>query len=346
MQINIHLGSTAGGPIVVVEYAPEDSVMTLKKRCIVGIQASSIIDEYTKKKYLEINDIEFLSHGFLVDNNQLLGALNLQEADSLISLVLMKNMSLVTDSSDTDAQSLEQSQRVNIVLKDLAISVGILFGSIAIGAGIGVFLGTFAFPLLGTALGAMVCLSLGSAIGVSVSSYQLLNWSFVKSNAEISWPMFGLTTVSIATSGFIIGSLLFPGVGSAIGAGVGFCVGALIAAITSPGIRRWICNISLESTPTQANNQESNDVENEPGYSNLYTNEYLQFDPQRKNKTEEEEEGNEIFNQNTSMNQSIFATKLDKEIEDQGENLVERLEKIVEMTEQLLDKKMKAYNHI
>lgn len=107
-------------------------------------------------------------------------------------------------------------------------------GNIGLGATVGAILGTLVFPGIGTAIGA----ALGAALMTITAGVTI---GLLKS------PEIGavLTTVGGVGLGALVGTFVFPGVGTAIGAAIGAAIGVGFGMIPAIGSRlanvgRWI----------------------------------------------------------------------------------------------------------
>ena len=100
------------------------------------------------------------------------------------------------------------------------------------GAGIGALIGTFVFPGVGTAIGAAIGAGIGAGLGFMGNG--LYGWITGIKNKTLA----KITSASgvIAGSGGIgalIGTFIFPGLGTLLGAGIGSAIGVLSLMISS-----------------------------------------------------------------------------------------------------------------
>jgi hypothetical protein len=100
------------------------------------------------------------------------------------------------------------------------------------GAGIGALIGTFVFPGVGSAIGAAIGAGIGAGLGFMGNG--LYGWITGIKNKTLA----KITSASgvIAGSGGIgalIGTFIFPGLGTLLGAGIGSAIGGLSLMISS-----------------------------------------------------------------------------------------------------------------
>ncbi|STX28270.1 substrate of the Dot/Icm secretion system [Legionella beliardensis] len=113
----------------------------------------------------------------------------------------------------------------NFVLKNPKTATALTTaGSAGLGAGVGALLGTLVFPGVGTLIG----LAIGAGVGASASLFATGIY-----NAVTKYPISGVAMTALGSFGIgaFLGTLVLPGIGTAIGAAIGLSVTLLTAGV-------------------------------------------------------------------------------------------------------------------
>lgn len=133
--------------------------------------------------------------------------------------------------------SLDGSHKIGKAMGiDIALNSGLILGSIAGSAGVGALLGSFIFPLFGTAAGAIFGTFFGLASAATtvglfgVIRKRLLGGLDAKGEGMLA----GLIASAGATAlGALIGSFLLPGMGTVFGAFIGLGIGVTLSSVAA-----------------------------------------------------------------------------------------------------------------
>jgi hypothetical protein len=157
------------------------------------------------------------------------------------------------DLDKSPAQNLDEEKSSESVKTPSTRKVLGIFGvstlvSAGTGAGIGALIGTFVFPGVGTAIGAAIGAGIGAGLGFMGNG--LYGWITGIKNKTLA----KITSASgvIAGAGGIgalIGTFIFPGLGTLLGAGIGSAIGGLSLMISS--VINRVRKSAQTQTPTE-----------------------------------------------------------------------------------------------